>query len=283
MLLAKDLMTKDYISVDVKNTVSEYIGKVNSRKKSFALVFDGKKYLGIVSKNWLLTSRIDASVMKLSNILKHRSKSKIPFFVPKLSKETPFDEICRLMATSDVNELPVLEKDKVVGVVESEALLSELKPLYKKVKCSEISPKFLISVSKNTALGQALNIMSLKNIGHLPVVDASNKLVGILSLIDFFSLQGFIRKKVGIPRSASHQQGKKTGFGVGEVQDLLKLPVDNIIQHFPMVCVCSPDENVSCAIDIMLKECTCNVVLVKNDSPVGILTARDVLLDYTKS
>ena len=114
-MFAKDLMTTNFVSLDIKNTVSEYIGKISSIKKSFALVFDGKKYLGVVSKSWLLSSRIDPSKMKLSNIIKHRSKKKTSFSVPKLSLNHEFKEICRLMVTSDVKVLPVFDKEKVVG------------------------------------------------------------------------------------------------------------------------------------------------------------------------
>lgn len=281
-MLAKDLLSQEYLALDVHQTVAEYLGKLGSRKKSFALVFDGKKYLGVIGKSWLLTSRIDASHMKLSNILKHRSKSKTPFFVPKLSLVTSFEEICRLMATSGSKILPVLEKDKVVGVVEVESILEQLKPFYKKVKCSQLSPKEIITVDQNDEIGRAVELMHDNHVDRLPVVDGAKKLVGIFTLRDIIIDFGkWDRTKMHISRAASHQQGKKTGFGLRDHFDLLKVPVSNLIQ--PNLFVCSPQESVSCAIDMMIKDQVCCVVLVQNNKPVGILTARDILLDFTKA
>src|SRR5574341_434691 len=132
MVTAQDLMRKDYVSVDVKDTVSELLGALKKAKEHCALVFDGKKYLGTVAKRFLLSSRIDPSTMKVGNITKKRSKSKTEFFVPELDPDTDIKEICKLMSGSDSHVLPVLEKGKVIGIVQASDVVHEISREYAK-------------------------------------------------------------------------------------------------------------------------------------------------------
>lgn len=163
-------------------------------------------------------------------------------------------------------------------------MLKEIKSYYKKVNCIKISSKNFVLVDENTELWKVIKIMHFNNVDTLPVVNNQKKLIGILSIFDLIlDVQRFIRRKIRIPRAASHQKGKKTGFGVGELQSILKFPVHNIVKHYPMIEVCSPYEKVSEVIDKLINKDVCSLVIVKNDLPIGIITSRDILLDFTKT
>ena len=78
MITAKDLVKEHEVVVDVNDTVAQLLGKFNQTEDS-ALVFDGKKYLGLVEKRLLVANRIDLNKMKVKNVIKKRSKSKTQF------------------------------------------------------------------------------------------------------------------------------------------------------------------------------------------------------------
>ena len=287
MVNAQDVMKDDYIVADVKDTVSSLIGQMDRHKQTMAVVFDNGKYLGMAAKKWLLSSRIDPSKMLVKNLLTHRSKSKTPFFVPKLDPETDLAEIARLLVTADIRALPVVvtekKKEKVVGVVHSIDVLDALRTFYSRVRVDEIASMKLVTVHQDDDLGKAINLMSKEGIGHVVVLDDSDKLVGIVSMTDILTdVSAFPRVNMHISKAASHQQGKRSGFGVGEKTSILKLPVHNILTHVPNCATSAPEGSVADAIGQMVENNVASVVLIKKDIPIGIITAKDILEDYSK-
>lgn len=287
MVHAHEIMRTDFILADINDTVSELIGQMERHGQREAVVFDGGTYKGLASKKWLLSSRIDPAHMKLRNLMTHRSKSKTPFFVPTLSPETELQEIARLLATADVHALPVIitqsKKEKVVGVVHALDVLKELRDHYTKIKVSEIASMVLVTVNEDDELGKVIQVMHTQGIGHVVVIDNHDQLIGIVGLTDLLTdVQVLPRTKMHLPRAASHQKGKHTGFGTGEKTDILKLPVHNILTHVPNCCTIAPDTSVAVAIDEMSKQAVGSAVLTKKNTPVGIITMKDILQDYGK-
>lgn len=287
MAHAHEIMQDDFILADVNDTVAQLIGQMEKHGQREAIVMDGSTYKGMVSKNWLRSSRIDPAKMKINNLLTHRSKSKVPFFVPKLTPDTELDEIARLLATADIHALPVIitenKKDKVVGVVHAIDVVRALRPAYKGVRASELGTMKLITIGQDEEIGKALNLMNKQKIGHVVVVNQQGKLIGILGLGDILTdVQAFPRTNMHVSKAASHQKGKHTGFGTGEKTDLLKLPVHNILTHVPNCCTAKPTDMVAAVIDDMFEQRVSSAVILDKDAPVGIITIKDILEDYAK-
>ncbi len=282
MTTAQDLMKKEFVSVDVNDTISQMIGKLNKTKEHSAVVFDGKKYLGIIARRYLLTSRIDPKKMKVANIVKKRSKTKTPFYVPTLELTTDIKEICRLMTAADTHMLPILQKDKLLGIVSSHDVVQEIAKAYKGLKCEELANIKLITAKENDQIGKVIGIFSYKDIDHLPIVDEQNKLTGMVAVSDLLENPQFWGTfSQRIPRAASHQKGKKTGYQHGQFTSMINLPIKNCMSR-KSICCTSPDTKIPEAIKIMEENNVCNIILVKYDKPVGILTIKDILVDYAK-
>ncbi len=288
MVQAQDILRTDFILATVDDTVSSLIGQMERHDECYAVVFEKNDYKGIVAKKWLLSSRIDPASMKIRNLLTHRSKSKTPFYVPKLSPDTELKEIARLMATADVHALPVIaeehKKDHVIGMVHAEDVIAALRTYYVRVRADELGSMKLVTIQEDEEIGKAINIMSKQNIGRVVVVDSQNKLIGILSLTDIIlDVSVFPRARMHMAKSGSRQQGKRAGVGVGEKTNILTLPVHNILTHVPNCATVPPEESVAQVIDLMVKQEISSVVLVKKDIPVGIVTTKDILQDFGKA
>jgi CBS domain-containing protein len=288
MVQAQDILRSDFILATVDDTVSSLIGQMQRHDECYAVVFDKNEYVGIAAKKWLLSSRLDPSTMRIKNLMSHRSKSKTPFYVPKLSPDTELREIARLMATADVHALPVIEtehkKEHVIGMVHADDVVAELRNFYSRVRADELATMKLITIHQDDELSKAMNLMSRQNIGHIVVVDSQNKLIGILSLSDVLTdVHAFPRTRMHISKAGSHQYGKRTGFGIGEKTSLLKLPVHNILTHVPNCATAAPEESMANIIDLMAEGKGSTVVLIKKDIPVGIITMKDILEDFGKA
>lgn len=287
MVNAKSLLTHDFIVADVKDTVASLIGKMDRKKQSYAVVFDGKKYRGMASKKWLLSSRIDPSKMKIKNLISHRAKAKTQFFVPKLSPKTELDEICRLLCNADARALPVIvkqnAKENVIGVVRAVEVLKALRPHYKGVKAKELASTDLITANQKERVDAIIHKMSWEGIDRVIVINDAGKLIGIVTLVDLITdFHVFPRKSLRVPQAASHSEWRVRGFDVGEKHKLLKQPVHNIITHVPNCCTATPNTPVTSVIDDMLKHDVTSVVVVSREKPVGIITVKDILWDFVE-
>lgn len=281
MTTAQDLISTDYVSVDVNDTVSVLLGALKKAREHCALVFDGKKYLGTVAKRFLLSSRIDPSAMKVGNIIKKRSKSKTEFFVPELAPDTDIKEICKFMSGTDSHVLPVLEKGKVIGVVQASDVVHEISREYAKTACEEFSPK-LITASMDDGIDAAIRILSREGIDHLPIVDKDNTVVGMVAMSDLLDNPNFWGvSSQKISQAASHQQGKHTGYGHGEKTKMANLPIRNLLSR-KQICCTGPETKVPMAVELMEEAGVCSIVLVKNKKAFGIFTMKDLLNDYSK-
>lgn len=104
----------------------------------------------------------------------------------------------------------------------------------------------LITVKLGSSLQEAKELMQEKRIRHLPVVDNSNRIIGMLSLKD--------------------------------ITDILKLqdkPVE-LFSSFPVHSI-SLDEPLSSVAYLMLEKKISSVIVVKGDMAVGIITSDDLL------
>lgn len=281
MITAKDLMSRSYLAVDTRETISKLIGKMKNKHVTFALVFQGHKYKGLLDKRFLLTSRIDTSKMKVNNVLKKRSKSKTQFFVPKLKKDTVLDRICRLMATSNARALPVLEGNSVKGVVTTNKVLSLIRNSYRGLKAGQILKKKQIRVLENEQIGKVIEKMHLQKVDKMPIVNRLGRLVGIVTINDI--IKNFHRFSRTAQKGRSKgSRTKQPNRDSGESQDMLKLPIRNLMTNARACATANLKTPVQVIVDIMIRENVTSVIIQEKQSPVGIITTKQILNEYSK-
>lgn len=114
--------------------------------------------------------------------------------------ESSVTEAFSLMKENNIRRLPVVDKEKVVGIVTINDLnqaspsmattlsIHELNYLLAKTKIRDIMPKRtkLITISPNSYIERAAKLMRENKVSGLPVVDENEKLVGIITETDIF-------------------------------------------------------------------------------------------------
>lgn len=275
MANANDILTKNYVKVDVKDTISTLIGALKKNKERYALAFEGKKYIGVINKKTLLTERIDINQTKVSNIVKNRSKAKGGVFVPTLEPDTDDKTICKLMAAANTHILPVMQDNKVIGVVKAEDVLLEMAPVLR-TSCEKIAKK-PITATSDTKISTVFGILAKNHIDHLPIVDKQGVLTGMVSVSDLIeNTQLFSEKRQHGSSAGNKQGGKKTGYGRGEKIHPYNLPVENYMGA-KLICCAPPGTQVKDAINMMTRNNVGSIVLVENNKPAGIVTYKDLL------
>ncbi|MBI5927983.1 MAG: CBS domain-containing protein [Chloroflexi bacterium] len=120
--------------------------------------------------------------------------------VISVEPDTPIGEAHQIMKEKKIRRLPVVKHDKVVGIITigdvreaspSDATslsIWEINYLWGRLTVGKIMSKNVLTISPDTTVIEAAKMMLEKKISGLPVVDASHKLVGMITESDVFRM-----------------------------------------------------------------------------------------------
>lgn len=116
-----------------------------------------------------------------------------------LTPDTPFLDALKLMREHKIRRIPIVnEQGKLLGIVSERDLLHaepspatslsvwEMNYLLWKLKLGDVMSKPVITVTPLTKLQDAASLMIKHKIGGLPVVDAEEKVIGVITETDIF-------------------------------------------------------------------------------------------------
>ncbi len=129
------------------------------------------------------------------------------------SPDTRMLDAHKLMRENKIRRMPVCKNDKVIGIVTksdvrqaqpSEATtlnVWEINYLLAKLEVKDIMTRDVTTIKDDATIKDAATLMYQKRIGALPVVDADDKLVGIITESDIFRiLIAWFNEEVGLTR-----------------------------------------------------------------------------------
>ncbi len=128
-----------------------------------------------------------------------------------VTPDTEFHRALDLMRSRNVHHLPVVHPGRVVGMAaERDLLLAAANFGSAEVPVGGIMSAPAICVAESALLKDAARLLVEKHIGSLPVLDANDVLVGIITETDISKIAaGMLRA-----RPAARQVGKKKGGAV---------------------------------------------------------------------
>ncbi|MDD2422567.1 MAG: CBS domain-containing protein [Heliobacteriaceae bacterium] len=115
-----------------------------------------------------------------------------------INKNTPVFEALEVMKEHRIRQLPVMEGDKLAGVVTEKDLLTvspspatslsiyEINYLLAKMTVAEVMVTNPLTVTPETTIEEAALHLRERKIGSVPVVTEGSKLIGIITVTDIF-------------------------------------------------------------------------------------------------
>jgi CBS domain-containing protein len=116
---------------------------------------------------------------KVKDVMTTRPRSVTP--------DTPVSEVAELMEHEDVGSIPVVEGDRLVGLVTDRDIVVRAVARGKDPRgmpAREVSSQDLVTVEEETSLSDALQLMANYQVRRLPVVDDDSRLIGVVSQAD---------------------------------------------------------------------------------------------------
>ncbi|MGM0125036.1 acetoin utilization protein AcuB [Enterococcus sp. AZ194] len=150
--------------------------------------------------------------------------------------QTKIFDAVDLMKKNDIHRLPVVENERLVGLI-TEGTIQEALPskatslsvyeanyLLNKTTVADVMVKNVQTVLPEALLEEGISLMRKNNVGVLPVVDQKENLVGIITNNDIFD--AFL-KITGYKDGGTRIQIQITDDHKGILADLTKLLADN--------------------------------------------------------
>ena len=141
------------------------------------------------------------------------------------------------------------------------------------MKVKDVMTKHPFTIDPNAPLGTAMDVMRTKDLRHLPVVDETGQLIGIITDRDL--RQACFAPVVAEYLSAGAQQGVRQ---VGQTLEDLK--VRNFMTW--VVVTVHPDASLAHAALIMSERRVGSLPVIESGKLVGMLTERDMLEALSK-
>jgi CBS domain-containing protein len=254
---------KDVQSIKVKNiiskatiiepteTLSSVINKITRNKAYDVFCIHGK-------------TTLSTNILSLLNAKNITTMKVEPFLspVPYISPSDSIQKASHIMTHYRTREVPVVTKNKIIGVVTAKQILKLLSSKDNKwIKANLIYTQNPITVSSDESLSTAKRIMTSKKIDHLPVI-SNDKIKQVLT-------SSHLIESI-IPKESLGRFSK----GANRVHKL-ESRIGNIgSTRIPQ---CSPNDDLNKILKSMLKSDTTCCLVNLWDNLQGIITFKDVL------
>jgi len=182
IIYAKDIMTKNVITIDEDETLASAISTMSRNNIHELPVLSGKNYMGMVSMDKIFKRKNLPLYGKVKNFIEN---------VPKINPNNKYNEVAEMLMLSGYRGLPVIDEgNKVVGLISRSDLLKYIDSMedISSVKINQIYVPNPRAVKEDDNILHAINYMKELEERSLPVIDKKNKLVGVISLTDIMNV-----------------------------------------------------------------------------------------------
>jgi CBS domain-containing protein len=253
--VVEDVFSKGFLEVHENDTLSSCLSLFKKETPPVLAVIDSDgTYKGVISRKSIIRSSLAASGTKVKTLMRSP---------PAVTLEDPLSKVAKLMIESEIRQLPVYSKKKLVGFVTDEDVIhGAVNERWGNTHVEEVMTKKPFVIEEDESIGAVLSLFRVEGISHVPIV-SDGKLVGIVSIYD-------IIENIFQPR---HVQ--RFGYGKGEKVPVLSIPAKGIMVK-PVVTVL-PETKLRDAEEQMHKFNISSLIIVSKGRPVGIITKRDFL------
>ncbi len=251
----KDIFTQGFSAVKLNDSISKCLELFKREKPPVLAVLDARgKYVGVISRRWVIRVRLDPTATKVKSLMRS---------APKVTPEDSLSKASKLIIESGIRQLPVFEKNKLLGFVTDEDIIhGAVTQEWGNVAIEKIMTKAPKVIDAGRSVGAVLSLFREHDISHVPVMN-EGKLVGIVSIQD-------VIEQVFQPR-----QRQTHGEIVGKKVPMLNIPAKGIMTH-PVITV-QPNSSLKETEKKMHDYDVSCLVVLSNGRLAGIVTKLDFL------
>lgn len=247
-----DVMIKDVISIEPEETVS----------KAISLMLDNRVHqLPVVAKN-SYKGMVYAKNLIEANVFPKTKVQTVAVNTTSLELDAELWEANQAIIRSGLRALPVIAKDKLVGIV-SETDLALIADIGNALVDDVMNGA--IVVEEDSTLSYVLSKMKKQNISRLPVISKNGKLVGVIDTLDIVQVLGVPKERMSASRTTMLSAGS-------DRTDVRSVHVGEIMRK---ALPTKRGARLSDAVKLLKR--AEEIIVTDNDMPVGIIAPKDVI------
>ena len=246
----KNLISKP-TTIEPTEVLSSVINKIIRNKAYDVFCINGK-------------TTLSTNILSLLNAKNITTMKVEPFLspVPYLSPNDSIQKASHIMTHYRTREVPVVSKNKIIGVVTAKKIIKLLSSKDNKwIKANLIYTQNPVTISSDESLSNAKRIMTNKKIDHLPIIN-KDKIKQVLTSSHL--IEAIIPKESLGRFSRGANRVHKLESNIGNIGST-RIPQ------------CSPNDDLNQILKSMLKADTTCCLVNLWDNLQGIITFRDIL------
>jgi CBS domain-containing protein len=185
----KDIYSEKFNTVLESDSASRCLeGFKKGLPPVLAVLDDRGRYVGMVSRRAILRTRLDLSRVKVKSLM---------VAAPEVGLGESLSRVAKLMIGSGVRQLPVFDKNKIVGFITDEAVIhAVVGAQWGGNPVETIMTRAPHTMEGNRSVGAVLGLMREFGISHVPIMERG-RLVGLVSIQDVLESLYFPPKRMG--------------------------------------------------------------------------------------
>jgi len=267
--IVRSWMSAPVVTVTPETSLTEARKIIDERQIRALAVMKDEKLVGIITKRGLL--RLDLSILENESWnqgvdMAEETVGEVMTLKPiTLLPETLMPKAARIMLENKITALPVVENNKLIGIITNSDLLrfilAEYPGLKKDIRVKNYMTDEVVTIDPETSLLECHRLMGTKRIRSLPVIE-DGKLVGLVTRTDLMSSDP--------SRLSSHKNQEIS-------MKILTQPVKKVMSK--EVLTISPEADLTAAVKLMLDHKIHVLVVVDDEKKlVGVITESDLFL-----
>ncbi|MDG6222791.1 MAG: CBS domain-containing protein [Candidatus Bathyarchaeota archaeon] len=253
--VVKDVFSTNFKSVKKDDSLSVCLSIFKDKPTPVLVVLNEKgKYTGVITHRWIARSRYDPAITKVETLMRS---------APTVSPEDTLTKVAQLMITSGINQLPVFNQEKLIGIVtDDDIILGAVVGKWGDKTASDVMTKKPFYIDEYDSVGAVLSLFREHGISHAPVLKKGN-------------ITGIVSVKNVIESLFQPKQRQTVGDMSGKKAPVLSIPAKGIMTK-PVITV-QPETTLKDAVEKMQKNDITSLVVTSKGRLAGILTKRDLL------
>ena len=205
-------------------------------------------------------SAVVTEISRLDNVLK-KNMSSIAHEIPHIDPEASLAQVIDVMNDLNLECVPIAREEVFIGAVSEESLIDNARnviPL--ELRSSEIATKNIETIDQEAPVEEAIGLMLQRGFRRIPIKNSSDRVVGILTLLDVVAALADIYRISRELRSI----------------DILIAPLSQS-RFVKKPIIVSPDTPVRDIIDQVLSSGVGCVLVGSGEEVQGIITEKDLV------
>lgn len=247
------IMSTDFPTIDSDSTIANALAVMKESKYQDLPVLEGGSYIGVVTYSAILRKKSVSLDAKVKNLIRNIQTATVDLEITKIAE---------MFISNNCRQIPVMNGKKIVGVIMRNKIIDIVRDIkaLKEIKVWEIMTNPVEAVKQHDLMDDALDLMIREDIRTLPVVDTSDRVVGVVGM-----------------REIIDNNWKKDNKTIGDLAKSSRSQITVESISTTSAKTIEWDSEVAEAVEIMVDNGFSTLPVLEGGILVGIITEYDVL------